>query len=79
MPPAEKVVPANGKTFQLDELYKMLNCKYVEMVELGDGRIALVDEEACGKQLLQNFHIFIKYNPLHLFGPVLVCESNMFD
>jgi len=79
MPPPKMVKPANGTTFELDELYAMIGCKYVEMLELGGGLIAIFDEEGRNKQLLQNFHVYVGYNQLLLFGAVLVCPSDMFD
>ncbi len=35
-----------SKGFQLKELYSMLECRLVEIVELHDGRIMIIDEES---------------------------------
>lgn len=44
------IIPVNPidpkKGFQLDELYKMLQCNLVEVVPLHDGRIMICDEES---------------------------------
>jgi len=41
------VTPINPtKGFECDELYKMLECRLVEVVELHDGRIMIMDEES---------------------------------
>lgn len=58
--------PANGKDFKLTELYKFLNCKIVEVVDLRNGKLMIIDEKG---KLKSDF----KFNNLATFiaRPVL--------
>lgn len=40
-----RVKPKNGKNFRLAELRELLNCYFVELVHLADGRIMIIDEK----------------------------------
>lgn len=40
------VEPRNGKEFQLDELYALIECDTVQLVHLADGSAMFCDEEA---------------------------------
>lgn len=74
-----EVVPANGKSFKLNELYGLLSCELVQVVELPGRKIMICDEEgwynnggivnrtAC---LLARGHTIV--------GDVLVCQSKEF-
>jgi hypothetical protein len=42
----QPVQPANGLCFQLEELYRMLDCSTVEVVVLTDELILITDEES---------------------------------
>lgn len=44
----EEVQPADGKQFKLDELYKLVDCRMIEMVYLGGffkDKVMIIDEE----------------------------------
>lgn len=43
--PVREVQPKNGEDFTLKELYALLDCQYIEVINLPDGRIMVVDEE----------------------------------
>lgn len=43
---AQAVHPANGRCFELDELYKMLDCEMVEVIDLSDELILIADENS---------------------------------
>jgi hypothetical protein len=38
--------PENGTHYQLAQLYRMLDCELVEVIDLRDGRILICDEES---------------------------------
>ena len=38
------VLPANGRCFEMKELYALLNCEMVQVVEITDELILLIDE-----------------------------------
>lgn len=40
-----QVAPDNGKTFELEQLYSILECEMVELVVLADGRHMVLDED----------------------------------
>jgi len=41
----ENIMPANNRHFSLSELYKIINCELVQVVELYDETIMIIDEE----------------------------------
>lgn len=41
-----KVSPKNGQTFQLEELYDLIDCEYIQVLNIPDtNAIAIMDEE----------------------------------
>lgn len=40
-----EIKPENGNDFSIQECYKLIKCRMVEIVELSDGRIMILDEE----------------------------------
>ena len=91
---SEDVSPENGKNFQLEELYKLLNCTNVELIDINsDFTIMIGDGEArCKNEDCQvvNRSASLVYrlgwvtevenvNDLPLIiGDVIVCQSNQF-
>lgn len=47
-----EIEPKNGRDFKLDELYKLLQCSLVEVINLNQDDIMVVDEE--GKWVSNN-------------------------
>ncbi len=43
--PLRDVTPKNGRNFHLAELYELLACDYVEVLQLADGRKMVLDED----------------------------------
>src|ERR1700738_1138798 len=43
--PLRDVQPKNGRNFQLAELYELLACSYIEILQLTDGRKMVLDED----------------------------------
>jgi len=41
----EKVLPENGKDFQLSELYDLLGCSCIDTLPLADGQVMVIDDE----------------------------------
>ncbi len=73
-----EIEPENGSNFKLQELYKILNCRLIELVATRDGRLIILDEE--GK--LQNKSINTKATKLYKYGEediivgdVVVCNN----
>lgn len=72
-PQKVEVKPENGHHFSLQELYKMIGGN-IEIVHIGDGKIAVVDEEGILKSRMYN--IFASsYTGRFLYGNVLICNS----
>lgn len=72
-PQVTEVEPENGHHFSLQELHKMIG-GYIEIVQLGEGRIAVVDESGILKSRIYNFLASSKtYRAL--YGNVLICKS----
>jgi|TARA_R100000093_G_C1937085_1_gene70763 hypothetical protein len=77
----ETVKPRNGKNFTLNELYKLLNCKMIELVKTHDDRTMVIDEEGKLNEMswmMTNAHATIMYkygadDPI--VGDALVCDN----
>ena len=41
----QPVSPANGKSFKLPELYRLLDCRLVDVVRITDELILIIDDE----------------------------------
>ena len=42
----EEIAPENGKKFQLEELYKLVDCETIEVIHIPrERRLAIVDED----------------------------------
>ena len=73
-----EIEPENGLNFKLQELYKILNCKLIELVVTKDGKLIVLDEE--GK--LQSKSVNTKATELYKYGEqdvivgdVIVCNN----
>lgn len=71
----DRVSPANGTVFQLDELQKLVG-GYVEFVPLPDGRHMVVDEDARLADKPWNGMASILAGR-RIFGPAVVCDDSM--
>jgi len=78
----KEISPENGKNFKLDELYKMLDCKMIEIVNLSACQIMIIDEEGKMNDAPYNdmaTYYFRKAHPKNhdfIVGNALVCSSN---
>lgn len=43
--PIREVEPANGTDFQLTELYTLLNCRTIDIIQLSDKHLMVLDDE----------------------------------
>ena len=78
----DDVQPKNGKTYELEELYEMLGCQWIELVYLSDG-IMVIDEEGKlnGKQYNEKANAIATMDHAicygdYIVGDALVCENN---
>ena len=74
------VAPANGKNFQLEELYKLLECQWVEVVwSLREkGKIMIVDEEGKLKSSPVFNQVASSLSGHEIVGNAIVCDKSMF-
>ena len=75
-----EIQPRNGKYFELDELQKVVG-GYIEIVNLGKGKLMVVNEEGKLNDLEWNgaaTAMYISYTRIldYIAGDVLVCDSN---
>lgn len=70
-----EVKPKNGKEFTLEELQAHVG-GYIEMLDVGDGRKLIVDEEGKLKRLAPNYAATMLYRRDVLVGTVLVIKRN---
>lgn len=40
-----KIEPQNGRDFKLDQLYTLLNCRWIDTIALSDGQVMIIDDE----------------------------------
>lgn len=79
------VVPKNGRDFKLGELYKLLEVKMIEILNLPDGRIIICDEEgkmnaSGGMDQFNTYASDIYMRELNgdfIAGNVIICPSRM--
>lgn len=75
----EDVEPENErKGFQLNELYKLLNCDMVEIVHLPNREIMIVDEEGWLKQNAEYNELASSIAGVDIAGRALVCKAKQF-
>lgn len=79
-----EITPANGKDWTLLELYKLLGCRYIEVVHMGGGKIMVIDEEGKLRQPLKpknalataEAHAVRAIHPAdYIAGDALICKS----
>jgi hypothetical protein len=75
-----EVQPENGHNFQLEELYRLLDCTTIEIVNIADAEdeILIIDEESrLNPDFLKTYNRDLSnlagYN---LFGNALLCKTN---
>lgn len=73
----KRVVPENGKTFQLQELRRLVECDWIEVVNMKDGRLLVVDEEGKLRKKRCNTAASIIYNHPYdvIVGNALLCDA----
>lgn len=77
----ENIQPEDGESFHLAELYSMLECDLVEVVDLYDGRILICDEEGKLKAHVANPVPSKLYRALggdYIAGSALLCKADQF-
>jgi hypothetical protein len=78
----KEIKPENGKNFKLKELYDMLDCNMIEVVNLTSCQIMIIDEEGKINDSPYNdmaTYYFRKANPENrdfIVGNALVCSSD---
>ena len=80
---SEDYAPKNGRTFELEEMQKLVG-GYIEIVRLNDGRIIIVNEEG----LLQGLPVNIPATNIlrrdhsttqYIVGNAIVCDADMVE
>lgn len=77
-----EVKPENGKDFKLDQLYRLLNCEMIQVVNLGHGNIMILDEEGkCKDVQVYNLIATMKTRGILadddvIIGNALICKSS---
>ena len=72
---ATEIEPENGTDFNLQELYKAIECSLIEVVYLRDGRLMIADEEGLYNQPVLNL-IASAMAGTQIVGNVVVCNNN---
>ena len=78
---SQNIVPKNGNDFKLKELYEMLNCELIEVVQTNSaGIIMIIDEEGKLKNLPINIEAsrLSKIGDDYIVGNAVVCSEFMF-
>lgn len=84
----QSVQPANGRCFELDELYRLLDCDTVEVVALTEELILIADENSKQRQpaylnllatYLWNHHQPASRGVDCIVGRALFCHSSQFE
>ena len=74
----EEFLPADGRHYTLEEMYKATGCDMVQIVATKDGRLMVLDEEGKLKgrpvnQVATGLYLYGNQDPI--VGDVLVCEE----
>jgi hypothetical protein len=75
------ITPGNGKNFQMDELYKLVDTDTVQILAAKDGRIMIVDEDGKRKMKIVNAKAtaLYQYGVVNsVVGDVIICPSKYF-
>lgn len=76
--------PQNGRNFQLRELYELLSCSQVQIIELSNNQLMIMDEEGLFKDpvIMNKEATLLARDVLFdgdcIVGDALVCESHQF-
>lgn len=80
------ITPQNGKCFELEELYSILRCELIEVIDLNEDKIMIIDEEGKFTNPIVNRNateIAIKnraiYEYDYIAGMAIVCDSDMLE
>lgn len=83
----QPVTPRNGKSFKLEELYQLLDCRLVDVVRLTDDLILIIDDEGKFRQpaylnLLATY-LWYQYVPEargqdSIVGRAILCHDKQF-
>ena len=77
-----KIEPENGLNFKLQELYKILDCKLIELASTKDGRLIVLDEEGKleDKSINTEATKLYRYNEHDVIvGDVIICNNNQIE
>lgn len=84
----QPVSPRNGRSFRLEELYQMLDCRNVDVVRLTDDLILIIDDESKFREpaylnLLATY-LWHQYQPAArgvdcIVGKALLCHDKQFQ
>lgn len=81
----EQVTPANGKTFDLEELQNIVG-GYIQIIEMGNDTFMVVDEDGKFKGYERNAKATAMYRKLPyiipgdcIVGNVLICDCEMIE
>ena len=80
----KSINPANGKHFDLQELYTLLNCDLIQIINLNEKIIMIIDEEGklnADNELNMIATIYaVKAQAIYpndcIVGTALICETN---
>ncbi|UYZ60198.1 DUF3846 domain-containing protein [Hymenobacter latericus] len=83
----QPISPRNGRSFQLAELYELLDCRLVDVVRLTDELILIIDDEGkfrtpCYLNLLATY-LWYQHQPEargqdSIVGRVILCHNKHF-
>lgn len=78
------VTPINGSSFTLEELYNLIDCETIEVINLTDDFILIIDEEGKLKdKYVNNFATDIAIESLqegdYIAGNAVFCHKRMLD
>ncbi|AII53843.1 MULTISPECIES: DUF3846 domain-containing protein [Hymenobacter] len=83
----QPIHPANGRSFKLAELYRLLDCQTVDVVRLTDELILIIDDEGkfrnpCYLNLLATY-LWYQYQPEargqdSIVGRAILCHDKQF-
>jgi hypothetical protein len=80
----KEILPENGTSFKLKELYKLLSCELVQVISIGKTSIMILDEEGklTGKDLNPLATVIAKpflFKGDAIVGDVILCRKEMFE
>lgn len=80
-PPVE-VVPTNERDFQLKQLYELLECDMVQVIQIATGHYMILDEESKYTKAVNDSATALACTVLmpgdYIAGAALICPPSMF-